>query len=129
MRAIGLSRKEFVGRVSVRRHEGIIILGIGATSVLFKGARAGPVKRGMGAKNVICRIVKLCGSRKSGDSDSTCVPFAALRVVCGGNSGLGGVMFAAGGLGSVRSGRTFRTRCHGILKTGRHFSPASGDTV
>lgn len=129
MRIMGLFGKHFVGRVSVERQHGIVILRGGATRVLFSGARASPVKRFIGTNGIICRIIKLCGSGKSDKSDSTCVPFDALRAVCGGNSGLGGLVVAAGGLRAVRTGRGFRACCHGILKTGRHFSPASRDTV
>lgn len=129
IRAIGATSKHFVGCGSLGSQHGIVVLRGGSTSVLFKGARARPVKRFIGTDKITCRMMNLCGSRKSHRTGRTCVPFSALRAVCGGKSGLGGVVFAAGGLRDVRDGRTFRGRCHGTVTAGRHFSPASRDTV
>lgn len=126
---MGSASKQFVGSVSLGRQQGMVMLRAGATRVLFKGDGARPVKGFMGTNKISCRIMNLCASPNSRKDDRTCVPFSALRMVCGGNSGLGGLAFAAGKLAAVRAGRTFRTTCHGMVNTGRHFSPSSGDTL
>lgn len=128
MREMGPTKKQFVGSVSVHRQQGMVVLRAGATRVLFGGSTSGTVKGFIGTGKMMCRIMNLFASGKD-FRPGTFVPFAALRLVCGGNSGLGGLVFVARKLSARRGGRVFRGRCHGTVNMRRQFATSSGNTV
>lgn len=122
--------KQFVGRISVHRTQGIYIVNGQVCRDLF-GPKRGPYNGCIEMSKVCCRIVKVSSSRKSvgvrkETSRTIALPFAAVRRTCGLKKRVSMMYFATGrniGISRLRPG------VRRVVGTTRCVTPGSGRTI